>query len=128
MPPPTPRTTSAAIVGGAYGLVGRLGGEQAGVDLAQRDRERLLLRGGLHQRADVLEQALAELAVVGVDLAGARLAAKITSAYFDEVFSSSSSIGGLVMPSGLATVPDTGRRPQERRVWERRAGVVSAGH
>ena len=42
----------------------------AGVDLAQGDRQRLLLHVGLDQRADVLEQALAELGVVGVDLAG----------------------------------------------------------
>ena len=41
------------------------------VDLAQRDRERLLLNRGLDQRADVIEQTLAELGVVGVDLAGA---------------------------------------------------------
>jgi hypothetical protein len=45
--------------------------EQAVVDLAQRDRQRLLLHAGLDQRADVLEQALAELGVVGVDLARA---------------------------------------------------------
>src|SRR5829696_7554497 len=44
-------------------------GQQAGVDLAQRDRQRLLLRLGVDQRADVLQQALAQLAVVGVDLA-----------------------------------------------------------
>ena len=34
------------------GLCGRLGGQQAGVDLAHGDRERLLLRGGLHQGPD----------------------------------------------------------------------------
>src|SRR3954469_24974752 len=43
-------------------------GEQALVDLAQRDREGLLLRGGVDQRADVLQETLGELAVVGVDL------------------------------------------------------------
>ncbi len=36
-----------------------------------RDRQRLLVHVGLDQRADVLEQALAELGVVGVDLARA---------------------------------------------------------
>src|SRR3954468_13513921 len=45
--------------------------QQALVDLAERDRERLLLRCGVDQGADVLQQALGELAVVGVDLAGA---------------------------------------------------------
>jgi hypothetical protein len=49
-------------------------GEQALVDLAQGDGERLLLRGGVDQRADVLQQALGELAVVGVDLAARRSA------------------------------------------------------
>ncbi len=45
--------------------------QQAGVDLTQCDRQRLLLRAGrLHQRSDVLQQALAQLRVVGVDLAG----------------------------------------------------------
>jgi hypothetical protein len=34
-------------------------------------------------------------------------AAKITSEYFDCVLSRSSSIGGLVIPSGFAMVPDT---------------------
>src|SRR4051812_38399374 len=45
-------------------------GQQTLVDLAERDRQRLLLRRGVHQGADVLQQALGELAVVGVDLAG----------------------------------------------------------
>ena len=44
------------------GLLDGLGGQQAGVDLAQRDRQRLLVHVGLDERADVLEQALAELA------------------------------------------------------------------
>src|ERR1700754_2684004 len=76
MPPPTPRTTwGRRSAGGvpvtsvsslAFGVL-----EQAGVDLAERDRQRLLARTRLHQRADVLEQALAELRVVVVDLAGA---------------------------------------------------------
>src|SRR5947208_1793557 len=43
-------------------------GEQALVDLAEGDRERLLLGGGVDQGADVLEQTLGELAVVRVDL------------------------------------------------------------
>src|SRR3954463_14965212 len=43
-------------------------GQQTLVDLAERDGEGLLLRGGVDQGADVLEQALGELAVVGVDL------------------------------------------------------------
>ena len=48
-----------------------LAGQQVVVDLAQRDRQRLLLHVGVHERADVLQQALAELGVVGVDLPGA---------------------------------------------------------
>src|SRR3954447_4558332 len=53
----------------AWGLVLAGGvGQQALVDLAQGDGEGLLLRGGIDQRADVLQQALGELAVVGVDL------------------------------------------------------------
>jgi hypothetical protein len=39
--------------------------------ISRADRQRLLLRCGIHQRSDVLQQALAELAVVGVDLPGA---------------------------------------------------------
>src|SRR3954470_1317119 len=57
--------------GGKDGVLSVLAGgvgEQALVDLAQRDRQRLLLRGRVDERADVLEQALGELAVVGVDL------------------------------------------------------------
>src|SRR6266496_2933374 len=38
------------------------------LDLAERDGQRLLLAARLHQRPDVLEQALSELRVVGVDL------------------------------------------------------------
>src|SRR5688572_27707113 len=67
-----PAASSRAV--GARGsssvLAGRVG-EQPLVDLAQGDGERLLLRGGVDQRADVLQQALGELAVVGVDLARA---------------------------------------------------------
>src|SRR4051812_41453663 len=72
MPPDTPSTTAGPA--GAMRSDDRvrdlLVGEQAAVDLAQRDRQRLLLHAGLDERADVLEQALAELRVVGVDLAG----------------------------------------------------------
>src|SRR5665647_2977640 len=67
MPPQTPsrmRTGGGSAVGG-------LDGQQAGVDLPPRDRQRLLLVAGLHQRADVLEQTLVQLGVVGVDLPGA---------------------------------------------------------
>src|SRR5690606_32644495 len=52
------------------GIDGRAG-QQTLVDLAQRDREGLLLDLGLEERSDVLEQAFAELGVVSVDLAGA---------------------------------------------------------
>src|SRR3954463_6736448 len=57
----------SSLLGAGSVLPGGVG-EQALVDLAQRDRERLLLGGGVDQRADVLEQTLGELAVVGVDL------------------------------------------------------------
>src|SRR5690606_19726478 len=56
-------------LGGLFGL--GLDGQQASVDLAHRDRQRLLLVARLEQRADVLQQALAELRVVRVDLARA---------------------------------------------------------
>src|SRR3954462_7285560 len=73
MPPETPSTTAGPA--GAMGSDDRvrdlLVGEQSAVDLAEGDRERLLLHAGLDQRADVLEQAFAELGVVGVDLASA---------------------------------------------------------
>src|SRR5215217_5054553 len=57
--------------GGPFSVVAGGVGQQALVDLAERDREGLLLRRGVDQRADVLQQALGELAVVGVDLARA---------------------------------------------------------
>src|SRR4051812_43706148 len=60
-----PGASSQRVVGSV--LAGGVG-QQTLVDLAQRDGEGLLLRGGVDQRADVLEQALGELAVVGVDL------------------------------------------------------------
>src|SRR5450755_1916816 len=79
MPPPTPRTmldgtSSPSLfpghsVGTSGGGFRRLvGGEQPLPDLAQRDGQRLLLDPGLDQRAYILEQTLAELGVVGVDL------------------------------------------------------------
>src|SRR5215213_9234040 len=91
IPPDTPRTmrliASSYLVngGGCSGrLEGRLGGlvfwrlrvdvsarQLALVYLAQCDGERLLLHCGLNQRADVVQQALAELGVVGVDLPSA---------------------------------------------------------
>src|SRR5262249_28317089 len=64
MPPATPSSTSAT-----RSAFGGLAGQQAVVDLPEGDGQRLLLRRGLHQGADVLQQPLAELAVVGVDLA-----------------------------------------------------------
>src|SRR3954453_11976983 len=57
----------SSLLGAGSVLSGGVG-EQALVDLAQRDREGLLLRGGVDQRADVLQETLGELAVVGVDL------------------------------------------------------------
>src|SRR5690349_14117211 len=64
MPPANPRTTlTRSLLGGS-------GGQQPLVDLAQRDGHRLLVHLGVDQRADVLEQALLELGVVGVDLPG----------------------------------------------------------
>jgi hypothetical protein len=48
--------------------------EQVFVELAGRDRQRLLLQAWLDQRADVFENPVAELVVVVVDLAR-RLAA-----------------------------------------------------
>src|SRR3954466_12472733 len=68
MPPETPRTISRGSVTGASLALGVL--EQPGVDLTHGHRQRLLARAGLDERADVLEQALAELGVVVVDLAG----------------------------------------------------------
>src|SRR5215207_11266393 len=58
--PADQRAAGSVLAGGV--------GQQTLVDLAQGDREGLLLRSGVDQRADVLQQALGELAVVGVDL------------------------------------------------------------
>src|SRR6201999_4007301 len=55
--------------GRAPSAFGLLALQQALAGLAQRDRQRLLLHAGLNERADVLKKALAELRVVGVDLA-----------------------------------------------------------
>src|SRR6478736_4564225 len=43
--------------------------EQVFVDFTERDRQRLLLQAGLDQWADILEDAVAQLVVVVVDLA-----------------------------------------------------------
>src|SRR3984893_3878010 len=53
----------------ARSALGLLDLQHALARLTQRDRQRLLLHAGLHERPDVLKQALAELRVVGVDLA-----------------------------------------------------------
>src|SRR5580658_996251 len=72
MPAPTPRTTRGGMSGSSFrfpgSAFGGLDAEQPLLDLPQRDRQRLLLASGLHQRTDVLEQALTELRVIGVDL------------------------------------------------------------
>src|SRR5690606_38431430 len=60
------RRTDRLLAGAFDGL----GGQQSRVDLAQGDRERLLVDMGVDEGTDVLEQALAELRVVRVDLAG----------------------------------------------------------
>src|SRR3954454_23987814 len=54
------RGPSSVLAGGV--------GQQTLVDLAERDRQRLLLRSGVHEGTDVLQEPLGELAVVGVDL------------------------------------------------------------
>src|SRR3954453_20866164 len=72
MPPLTPRTTCRPFMPGGrsdlrFELLER---QRVLVDLTQGHRQRLLLDVGRDERADVLEQTLAELRVVGVDLAG----------------------------------------------------------
>src|SRR5699024_7065986 len=59
------------VLRGVLLLVDLADREQVLVDLAQRDRERLLLVLDVHERADELQQALGELRVVRVDLASA---------------------------------------------------------
>src|SRR4051794_3808908 len=78
MPPLTPRITLGSdawappvMSAGSDLRLELLETEQGVIDLAQRHRQRLLLHVGRDEWPDVLEQALAELAVVGVDLAGA---------------------------------------------------------
>src|SRR3984885_9892246 len=73
MPAPTPRMTRTGTcpsrTAQPSGLRRRfLRADQPLADLAQRDRQRLLLDAGLNKRANVLQQAFAELGVVGVDL------------------------------------------------------------
>src|SRR5690242_1991359 len=80
MPPPTPSTTRedwAGVTASLRSAFAKTQGslalgvlEQAGVDLAERDGQRLLTGAGLDEGADVLEQALTELRVVVVDLPG----------------------------------------------------------
>src|SRR4051794_41155634 len=70
MPPLTPRTTCRPFMPGGrsdlrFELLER---QRVLVDLTQGHRQRLLLHVGRYERADVLEQTLAELGVVGVDL------------------------------------------------------------
>src|SRR6476646_206838 len=54
----------------------------------------------------------------------------ITSAYFDWVRSSSSSIGGLVMPSAVDTDSDTSQLSRQSGAWQRiqRARTANAAH
>src|SRR5690349_200769 len=71
MPAPTPSTMRAGMFPARRqgSALGRLhGGQQPPPDLAERDRQGLLLHAGFDQRPDVLQQALAELGVVGIDL------------------------------------------------------------
>src|SRR3954447_10697629 len=68
------RGRGSALGGGRAVLrlgVDVLAGQEVVVDLPQRDGQRLLLDVGVDQRPDVLQQTLAELRVVGVDLARA---------------------------------------------------------
>src|SRR3954467_14920829 len=73
MPPLTPRTSSRPFMPGGrsdlrFELLER---QRVLVAVTQGHRQRLLLHVGRDERADVLEQALPELGVVGVDLPGA---------------------------------------------------------
>src|SRR6204780_4833269 len=72
MPAPTPKMTRAGAGTAASGSAGAafnaLAVEQPLLDLTERDGQRLLLAAGLDQRADILQQPLAELGVIRVDL------------------------------------------------------------
>src|SRR5271170_3595115 len=72
MPAPTPRMTRAdagmAASGSPRSAFDDLDVEQPLLDLTQRDGQRLLLAARLDQRADVLQQPLAELGVIRVNL------------------------------------------------------------
>src|SRR5580692_5682684 len=72
MPAPTPRITRAdagMAASGWYGSAfGGLDVEQPLLDFTERDGQRLLLAARLDQRADVLQQPLAQLGVIRVDL------------------------------------------------------------
>src|SRR5580693_1424842 len=73
MPAPTPRITRAdagmAASGCWYGSAfGGLDAEQPLLDFTERDGQRLLLTARLDQRADVLQQPLAKLGVIRVNL------------------------------------------------------------
>src|SRR3954454_15116133 len=72
MPPLTPRTTCRSLIRSGWSdlRLELLEGQRVLVDLTQGHRERLLLHVGRDERADVLEQTLTELRVVGVDLPG----------------------------------------------------------
>src|SRR3989440_12072901 len=71
MPAPTPRTTRAVMEPCSWLAFDGLDAEHPLLYLTERDGQRLLLAARFHQRPDVLEQAFAELRVVGVDLPGA---------------------------------------------------------
>src|SRR5271154_249060 len=72
MPAPTPKITRAdagmAASGWYRSAFGGLDVEQPLLDLTERDGQRLLLAAGLDQRADILQQPLAELGGIRVDL------------------------------------------------------------
>src|SRR5271163_4474187 len=71
MPPETPTMIRLRSLTWGPALLLALGVfEQVGVDLTHRDGQRLFLQPRLDQRADVFEDALAELVVVIVDLTG----------------------------------------------------------
>ena len=67
--------------------------KQAFVDLAERDRQRLLLALVLDERTDVLQQTLIELR-------------EVANAYLESACSMRSSIGGSARPVGIGSVPN----------------------